>query len=750
MSKVLALLKDHWGLQGELSRLPGENLNFRLESSDAVCHVLKITNDHTFDPCVEEAVLERLRSHGIPVPNSIPTTDGSVMVDAKAGESSAIARVQSFLQGTLWRDVEPSPKRLYAIGVVIAHMHAALDGIDEEHPGLRRTHQWDLTHAGKHRSSISMLESEELRRASEHAFHLHASCAAPFLMECPQGVLHGDVTDENILFQDDSISGVLDLGDSQTGAYVLDIAISIAYALQHEGVGLDMAAELVAGYESVRELEPIERSVLFPLVLARLATSVCIAAMRRAENPDHENWFVHAETAASTMLSLVATPPAVAERILCGTESVNSMDTLLQRRASLLGGSLSLSYDRPLHIEKGCGQYLHAVDGRAYLDLVNNVCHVGHCHPRVVEAIAAQAAELNTNTRYLHENILLYGERLCATLPDSLDTCFFVNSGSEANELALRLARAATGANDVLVMDGAYHGNTSNCVAMSPYKFNGPGGSGQPDWVHVAPMPDRYRGELRGDDTAGGYALELARVIGEACAQGRSIGAFFAEPILSCGGQIPLPDGFLSAAFEHVRKAGGVCVVDEVQVGFGRVGEAFWGFQLHDVVPDIVVMGKPIGNGHPMGAVITTKAIAEAFDNGMEFFSTFGGNPVSCACGLAVLDVVEDEDLQERARVLGARFIEGARELKKKHELIGDVRGAGLFIGIELVRDRETLEPADTEAAAIVNEMRERGVLLSTDGPLHNVIKFKPPLVLNENDVDMTLRLLDDVLSGIR
>ena len=339
---------------------------------------------------------------------------------------------------------------------------------------------------------------------------------------------------------------------------------------------------------------------------------------------------------------------------------------------------------------------------------------------------------------------------MCATMPDSLECCFLVNSGSEANELALRLARAATGSDDVLVLDGAYHGNTSSCVAMSPYKFDGPGGSGRAEWVHVAPMPDSYRGELRGEGAGGGYALEVARVIGEACARGRSIGAFFAESLLSCGGQIPLPDGFLAAAFQHVRKAGGVCVADEVQVGFGRVGEAFWGFQLHDVVPDIVVMGKPIGNGHPMGAVVTTRAVAESFANGMEFFSTFGGNPVSSACGLAVLDVIEEEGLQERARLLGNQCISGLHGLQEKHQLIGDVRGTGLFIGIECVRDRNTLEPADTEAASIVNAMRDRGVLLSTDGPLHNVIKIKPPLVVQEEDIDMTLRLLDDVLSGIR
>ena len=262
---------------------------------------------------------------------------------------------------------------------------------------------------------------------------------------------------------------------------------------------------------------------------------------------------------------------------------------------------------------------------------------------------------------------------------------------------------------------------------------------------------------IRGDDEdlGGAYALELATVVGEACARGRSICGFFAEPILSCGGQVPLPRGYLSAAFAQVRRAGGLCIADEVQVGFGRVGDAFWGFELEavdggePVVPDIVVMGKPIGNGHPIGAVVTTREIAESFANGMEFFSTFGGNPVSCAVGTAVLDVIEEEGLQQRARELGDHFKAGLENLKGRHALIGDVRGRGLFLGIELVRDRDSLEPAAAEATAVVNAMRDRGVLLSTDGPLHNVIKIKPPMVLGRDDIDMTIRLLGDVFSGI-
>jgi 4-aminobutyrate aminotransferase-like enzyme len=314
--------------------------------------------------------------------------------------------------------------------------------------------------------------------------------------------------------------------------------------------------------------------------------------------------------------------------------------------------------------------------------------------------------------------------------------------------LAIRLARTYTGRRDLLVVDGAYHGNTSTLIAASPYKFKGKGGSGVAEpWVHVSPIPDAYRGAHsgRGRLTGEAFAGDVRQTIERA---GAPIAAFLVESLMSCAGQVVPPSGYLSGAFQAVRAAGGVCIADEVQCGLGRVGSHFWGFELDRSVPDIVVMGKPIGNGHPIGAVVTTREIAAAFENGMEFFSTFGGNPVSCAVGLAVLDVIRDEDLQAHAGRVGEYFTGGLRRLAVRHPLIGDIRGAGLFIGVELVRDRQTLEPATREADEVVNAMRHRGVLLSTDGPFDNVLKIKPPMVLTEDDVDMALRCLDDVLAN--
>jgi len=423
-------------------------------------------------------------------------------------------------------------------------------------------------------------------------------------------------------------------------------------------------------------------------------------------------------------------------------------ERLLARRRRYLGPSLSLAYRTPLHMVRGAGAHLYDAAGRRYLDLVNNVCHVGHCHPRVVAAIREQSARLNTNTRYLHEYLVDYAERLCATLPEPLRVCFFVCSGSEANDLALRLARAHTKRQEVIVIEGAYHGHTSACIELSPYKFNGSGGSGPAPHISVVPMPDAYRGRHRADMPEAGkaYAAYVARA-GAEMANGPA--AFFAEPILGCGGQMEPPPDYLRQAFAHVREAGGLCVADEVQVGFGRVGSHFWAFESQDAVPDILTLGNPSANGHPRAAVLTTAEIAASFANGMEYFNTFGGNPVACAAGLAVLDVMRDEGLQAHAQHVGNHLKQGLRELQARHEHIGDVRGRGLFLGIDLVTDRESRSPAAAAAETVVEGLKQRGILISSDGPHHNVLKIKPPLVIAKSDIDAFLETLDEELTTL-
>ncbi len=415
---------------------------------------------------------------------------------------------------------------------------------------------------------------------------------------------------------------------------------------------------------------------------------------------------------------------------------------ILELRTQYLSPSLSLSYEDPIHIVRGEGQYLYDAEGLRYLDAVNNIQHVGHCHPKVVSAAMEQNALLNTNTRYLDETIVRYAKLLTKKLPEGLDVCFFTNSGSESNDLALRIARCITGSKETIVLDGAYHGHLSSLIEISPYKHNAPGGEGSPDFVYSIPLPDSFRGIYRGDNCTADYVNEVKKVIYKINDSSKTLSAFFVEALMGCGGQIVLPEGFLKKSFELVRMSGGLCIADEVQIGFGRMGTDFWGFETCGVIPDIVTLGKSIGNGHPLSAVVTTKEIADQFNNGMEYFNSYGGNPVSCAIGEAVLNVIEDEGLQENAEIVGSYLIEELFKLQSKYTFIGQIRGQGLFIGIELISNTDTLKPNKTLAAKIVNQMKDAGILISIDGPGHNVLKIKPPMVFNlENANELVINL---------
>ena len=419
---------------------------------------------------------------------------------------------------------------------------------------------------------------------------------------------------------------------------------------------------------------------------------------------------------------------------------------IIAKRKEILLPNLSISYSEPIKFVRGEGTWLIDNYGRAYLDCFNNVCHLGHAHPEVVEAIARQAALLNTNTRYLHDNIVAYAERLTATLPEGLTVASFACSGSEANSLMLRMARNHTGRKEAIVLDWAYHGTTQELIDLSPYKYKRKGGKGRPDHVYEAVIPDSYHAPE--DWPLGEHGKRFAESIAEQIdtmrKQGRAPAMFFAESIPSVAGQVFLPEGYLREVYAMVRAEGGLCVADEVQVGFGRVGSHWWAFEMQDVVPDIVTMGKPIGNGHPMSAVVTMREVADSFNNGMEYFNTFGGNPVSCAAGLAVIDVIERDKLRENALTVGNYLINGFRKMQQRFDIIGDVRGQGLFLGIELVTDRKTKAPATALARKINDGARERGILMGTEGPHDNVLKMRPSMVFSRANADHLLSVLAD------
>ena len=548
----------------------------------------------------------------------------------------------------------------------------------------------------------------------------------------------------------------------QNNAIRLDYGPTVI--LEHRVPNIELCFYTLYGHLSMETLEHLQ-------VSQEIKRGDCIAWF--GDFPDNGDWVPHLHFQVMThMLGMRGNFPGVAaksqlkvwEKICLDPNLIlgipeetfkqqgRGTTELLAARYQNLGPSLSVSYKKPLKIVRGKGVYLYDDSGRAYLDCVNNISHVGHCHPHVVEALSKQATRLNTNTRYLHDTIVEYAERLTNYFPDPLNVVYFVCTGSEANELALRLAKTYSQQRDVITVDAAYHGNTAGLIDISAYKNQGPGGRGPGEYVSTVPLPDTYRGEIKADAANPGeqYARFVQQAIEQLAAKKRKPAAFICESLPGCGGQIVLPGGYLKSAYAHVRAFGGVCIADEVQVGFGRMGDTFWGFELQDVVPDIVTLGKPIGNGHPLAAVITTREIAEAFNNGMEYFNSFGGNPVSCAVGMAVLDVIEQEHLQTNAKLVGDYLKQELRNLQAQYPIIGDVRGHGLYLGAELISDSQNLEPASKEAEIITNRMRDSGVLLSTDGPLHNVLKIKPPMVINGKNVDYMMERLRKCLEMVQ
>lgn len=420
------------------------------------------------------------------------------------------------------------------------------------------------------------------------------------------------------------------------------------------------------------------------------------------------------------------------------------------RRGQIFASAQERYYDRPMQIERGWRHHLVDTTGRAYIDMVNNVAGLGHGHAGVADAVNRQIRILNTNSRFLYRELAEYSERLLALLPagSRLDTVLLVNSGSEAVDLALRLAQAATDRKTVVALREAYHGWTMASDAVTTSAYDNPYAlENRPDWIHVADVPNEYRGTYRGAATGALYAADLGRDLTQLADSGHEVAAFICESVLGNAGGVLLPEGYLADVYARVRAAGGLCIADEVQVGFGRMGSSFWGFEQSGVVPDLITIAKPMGNGFPIGGVITSKRIADALASQGQFFSSAGGNPLSCRVGLAVLDSMEAEGLQENARVVGAKLATGFRGLAERHSIVGPIHGEGLYLGVELVRDRETMEPATAEAAAICERLRELGVIVLTTSERSNVLKVKPPLCLTAESADFVVAALDRVLT---
>lgn len=737
--------------------------NSQLTASDGREYLLKV-----HDAQEHEAVLDlqnKVMAHvsrqveGISFPKPMTSLAGKEIETLEGDEGHRhYVRLLSFVPGTLIKEVTPIPYELLReVGHIAGDMDAALQGF--YHPAANRPDiPWDLKNATRTGRLSGYIECPHKRRISEYFLLKFDNDVAPVLSELRKSVVHGDTHRYSVLLGEnrDRVSGIIDFGDVVYTHTVCNLAVCLSDMVVHQPDPIAAAVEVVGAYHQAHPLSESELSILFPLMCTRLAIYMSMAAYSRAQDPDNAHAQSKEDDVLALMEKLVAINPIHALerfRTICQFPSLKldsrqQEEFNLEQRKAFFARSLYTHYREPLHLTGGALQYLHDDSGRSYLDCVNNVCQWGHCHPHIVRAAQKQMARLNTNSRYVYDVMTQYAERLLATLPDPLDTCFLVNSGSEANDLALRLARTYTGKQDVIVIDRAYHGNSTVCTEISPHRVDRPGKPGLGSYVHKCLVPDTFRGEFGRDDPQAGekYAAHIQTLLENASHDGSGVAAFYAESLIGTGGQIVLPDNYLKTAYQYVRESGGVCIADEVQMGFGRVGSHMWCFETQQVVPDIVTMGKPMGNGHPMAAVITTREIAEAYDQGgVTYFNTFGGNPVSCATGLAVLDVLQNEELQQNTSRMSALLFDGLEALKKRFSAIADVRGLGLYIGVELVEDRDTLVPATTLAGQVVEEMKSRGVLLNTNGYSNNIIKIKPPLIIGEQDVKRLLQAFDEV-----
>ncbi len=769
------IARDVFGVRATVRSLPGEyDDNFHLQATGSREFVLKLMHPARGDSFVDMQCRAfthlAVRVPHLALPRVVPTTKGELFTRALLEDgASRLVWMLSFLPGTTLVETQPhTPELLGSLGRLLAEIDSAL--LDFSHPGTQRFLKWDLSRSNWARDYLGHISDPGRRALAKKFLNLFEEEAVPRFPLLRRSVIYGDANDHNALVDPRTgcVVSLIDFGDMHEGFTVGEPAVAAAYAILGKDDPLPAAGAVLAGFHQIFPLEEEEIAAFFPLMAARLAVSVVNSAHRRSLVPDDPYVTVSEELAWAALERLGAIDIRAAREYLraaasnvgpvssrgasspFGTDPQRhfSFEETLAARRRLLGANLSLSYEKPLKIVRGFMQHLYDETGRAYLDVYNNVPLVGHSHPRVVRAIQQQLALLNTNTRYLHDHILRYAERLTALLPDPLNVCYFVNSGSEANELALRLARTHTGREDVIVLEHAYHGHTSTLIDISPYKFDGPGGRGRKPWVHVALLPDDYRGKFRRGEAELGkrYAASVGEILDQCKNRGKGVAAYMAETLPSVGGQIVLPPNYLVEVYKLARAEGAVCVADEVQVGFGRLGTHFWGFGTQGVVPDIAVFGKPIGNAFPLAAVVTSREIAASFANGMEFFSTFGGNPVACAAGLAVLDVLRDENLQQNALTVGTQWMRDLLHLQAKHPLMGDVRGSGLFLGIDLVTDQESRVPATRQASYVVNRLREEGFLAGTDGPHHNVIKLRPPLCFTSADAARFTSALASIL----
>jgi 4-aminobutyrate aminotransferase-like enzyme/Ser/Thr protein kinase RdoA (MazF antagonist) len=756
--------REHWGLDGELAPLEGErDQNHRLAAADGASHVLKVSAAGESEGAVDFQVaalrhLER-QAPELPVPRVIASKRGNDREwIAGADGQRHMVRVLSWIPGVPLSKGGPlTLQGMRNVAAFQAKLALGLRGLF--HPHARHFVAWDIQRGLLMEPGVQAWVADDAKALLADFFARVRRDVLPRLPSLRAQVVHSDGHADNLLRGDagtEEIVGVIDFGDMVYAPLVQDLAVTLASFARHGEMSLENAVAQVEAWNAVLPLMDEELEVLHDLTLLRLATALCLYDFRIRATEHPPAWLAEERPdivrALTKFLALDRAEVHERYRAACGRAGRAPKDIdvaeLRGRRSRALGPSYRLFYDRPVHLVRGEGTWLFDADGRRYLDCYNNVASVGHCHPHVVAALARQAATLNTHTRYLHDNVVRYAERLAATMPEPLRVCYFVCTGTEAIDLAIRIARVVSRNEGVIVSDDSYHGNSNVVGTASTCMYPK---SEQPAWLATVPPPNGYRGEFRygTPDFGRKYAAYIDPAIARLRERDQGVAAWVCDIIFDSNGTILSPPGYLEYAAKAVRAAGGLFIADEVQSGFYRTGDEMWAFRYSDVVPDIVALGKPIGDGHPIGAVITSPGIAAKFAKKFSYFNTFGGNPVSASVGMAVLDVLEREGIPQNVIAAGRVLEPGLAVLAKKHPLVADVRGKGLFWGLEIVRDHETRAPAVEEADRVMNLLRDDGILLGRTGAFDNVIKIRPPLVFTPDNARMLLEGLDRALARV-